>query len=101
MTWTLVVSDDDTFHREAIAMAGDSAIVCATGDAAACRLVGEIPVSRILVDSRSDVGRTFLSIARTLPASSLPLIISVGGAIPRFESAADLAVAFQTNGVAA
>lgn len=104
MGWTLIVSEDERFQREAIARAGKNEhLVGATGDATARSLVRGIDVSKILVDARDDVGQRFLSVLRTLPDGSLPDIdvVVVGRPnrkIGRFKIAANVAGAFASAG---
>jgi hypothetical protein len=99
MGWTLIVSEDDTFQREAIARAGERSIVGATGDSSARSLVRAVNVEQILVDARDDVGRRFLATMRSLPHASLPGIdvVAVGRIDPRIRSAATLADAMATS----
>lgn len=73
MGWTLIVSENETFQREAIARLGsDEAVVGATGDSSARSLVRAIDVQRILIDAQDDVGRRFLQTLRMLPRTSFP-----------------------------
>ena len=89
MGWTLVVSEDEGFQREAISRA-TGAIVGATGDSSARSLVRAIDVERILIDATGDVGRRFLRVLRCLPSNALPaidvLVISPDSTIPGFSS---------------
>ena len=98
MGWTLVVSEDERFQREAInRVAGTRPVVGATGDESARSLVRAINVDTVLVDAMDDVGRRFLSVLRSLPHASIPgvQVIAVGpqGAAPSFETTPSLASA--------
>lgn len=99
MGWTLVVSEDDRFQREAIACAGeDTHLVGATGDASARSLVRAIDVSTILVDALDDVGRRFLSVLGLLPSGSLPdidvVVVGPDRRIGRFRTSPSLSGVF-------
>src|ERR1041384_6312759 len=62
MGWMLVVSEDETFQREAILrVRGRQPVVGATGDSSARGLVRAVDVQTILVDALDDVGRRFLT----------------------------------------
>lgn len=92
MGWTLIVSEDDTFQREAISRLGqDRPVVGATGDESARSLVRAVNVEKILVDALDDVGKRFLSTLRTLPKNALPGIdvVVVGGQDTTTPSIAD------------
>jgi len=94
MGWTLVVSQDEAFQREAIARLGtDRPIVGATGEASACNLVHAIDVEQILVDALDDVGRHFLGLLRGLPAARFPrvLVVDPVGRVSRFPTALTIA----------
>ena len=102
MGWTLVVSEDESFQREAIARVGGTRpVVGATGDESARSLVRAVNVDTILVDALDDVGRRFLSVLRSLPHASIPGIdvIAVGPqhAAPQFETSPTLATALTTR----
>jgi hypothetical protein len=102
MGWTLVVSEDDQFQREAIAKAGSFHVVGATGDASARGLVRAIDVERILVDALDDVGRRFLSVLRALPSRALPgvdVIVVGENRIPGFVAQPDIETALSTRAV--
>lgn len=97
MGWTLVVSQDENFQREALARIGsDRPIVGATGEASACNLVRAVDVERILVDALDDVGRHFLGLLRTLPANRFPhvLVVDPVGRASRFPTAPTIASAY-------
>lgn len=83
MGWTLVISEDETFQREAISrLSAERPVVGATGDNAARSLVRAVNVDKILVDALDEVGARFLSTLRTLPRKALPGIdvVAVGPA---------------------
>lgn len=101
VAWTLVVSEDEAFQREAIARLGSSRrIVGATGDAAARGLVRAVDVEQILVDALDDVGLRFLAQLRSLPSRRLPDVVAVdpAGTTPRFRTVTSLAAAQQPLG---
>lgn len=78
MRWTLVVSQDEAFQREAIArIGGDQPIVGATGEASAVNLVRAVEVERILVDALDEVGKHFLGLLSALPARRFPRVVVV------------------------
>ena len=83
MGWTLVISEDETFQREAISRLGaERPVVGATGDTAARSLVRAVDVEKLRVNSLDEVGARFLSTLRTLPRKALPGIdiVAVGPA---------------------
>lgn len=105
MGWTLIVSQDEDFQREAMARIGTGRLaVGATGEAAACGLVRAIEVEQILVDALDDVGRQFLGLLRQLPARRFPDVVAVDptGRSPKFRNSPSLANALapQELGVA-
>ena len=72
MGWMLVVSEDETFQREAILrVRGRQPVVGATGDSSARGLVRAVDVQTILVDALDDVGRRFLTVLRNVPQRAL------------------------------
>lgn len=93
MGWTLVVSENETFQREAITRLRDQRpVVGATGTESARSLVRAVDVEQILVDSLDQVGRDFLATLRSLPRKSLPgvQVVVVGPADPTFPTTPDL-----------
>lgn len=94
MGWVLVVSGDEGFQREAVGQLRESRMVVgAVGDSAARRLVREIDVQAILVDSLNDVGRRFLQTLASLPETAVRAdVITVGTPETnrRFQSVASL-----------
>ena len=102
MGWMLVVSDDDTFQREALRRLKErEPVVGATGEQSACGLMGSIDVSSVLVDAADDVGRRFLSILRNLPATSYAdieiLVVGPDREIPRFEASRNIDEALERH----
>ena len=93
MGWTLVVSESETFQREAISRLRDERpVVGATGSESARSLVRAVDVEEILVDSRDQVGRDFLATLRNLPRKSLPgvRVVVVGPSDPTFATTPSL-----------
>ena len=106
MGWMLVVSEDETFQREAIARVGtERPVVGATGDTSARSLVKAVNVDTILVDALDDVGRRFLATLRSLPHQTLPgvdvVVVGPQHAAPTFTTASTLSEAIVSNSVAA
>ena len=99
MGWTLVVSQDEGFQREAMSRMGTTGrqAVGALGQASACGLVGAIDIEQILVDAGDDMGRQFLGLLRGLPARRFPnvTVVDPTGRSPRFENAPSLARALE------
>lgn len=95
MGWTLIVSENDLFQREAMnAMPGEP-VVGATGEETACGLVGSLDVARIVVDGSDELGRSFLAALRAAPVRVLErieiVIVGAGDVTGRFRTEASLA----------
>lgn len=106
MGWMLVVSEDESFQREAIARVGaQRPVVGATGDTSARSLVRAVNVDTILVDALDDVGRRFLATLRSLPHQTLPgvdvVVVGPKHAAPTFATAPTLDEAIASDAVVA
>lgn len=70
MRWTLIVSSNDLFQRQAIAGLQSSTLVAGvTGTQAAIGMVRGIEVGRMLLDGTDEVGLGVLAALRSLPPS--------------------------------
>ena len=79
MSWTVVVSQDESFVRRAIDGLRDSTnVVGATGASAASALLASLDVHTVIVDAADEVGRTILAALRLVRGARIqPRVIAV------------------------
>lgn len=99
MSWTIVVSTDESFVRGAVAGLRDNTnVVGATGAAAARALLASLEVHAVIADAGDEVGRTILAALRVAKRAGAKLVIAVDGSRHGFPEAhvADLNQAIAT-----
>jgi hypothetical protein len=80
MSWTIVVSKDESFVRGAVhGLRDNTNVVGATGAAAARALLASLDVHAVIVDATDEVGRSILAALRVSKTARAKLVIAVDG----------------------
>jgi DNA-binding NarL/FixJ family response regulator len=80
MSWTIVVSADESFVRGAVdALRDNTNVVGATGAAAARTLVASLEVDAVIADAGDAVGRSILAALRIAKRAGGTRVIAVDG----------------------